>query len=48
MANVSSIMVATILALVVVAALISTCFRDEVGDFSMDGISEIISNFVPV
>jgi hypothetical protein len=51
MANVSSIMVATIAALVVVAALISTRFRDEVrvGYFSsMDGISKAISNCVPV
>jgi hypothetical protein len=42
MANVSSIMVVTIVAVVVIAALISTRFGDEVGYFSMDGISRIL------
>jgi hypothetical protein len=46
--NVSSIMVKTVAALVVVAALISTRFSSEVGGVSVDGTLIIILNPLPL
>jgi hypothetical protein len=44
MMNVSSIMIKTIVALVLFAALISTRFGSEVGHFFMDGISCLLDD----
>jgi flagellar biosynthesis protein FlhB len=48
MMNVSSIMVKTVAALVVVAALISTRFSSEVGGVSVDDTLRIILNPLPL